>query len=163
MTATENAVRYFEDVKEGDEITPLVKGPMTPAHLMRWSAAIENWHRIHYDEIFAKEHDKLPERLVNGSWKQHILLKMLKDWAGETGWVWKASFQFKGMDLAWDTITAFGKVNQVSEKDGLGIIECDIGLRNQRDEVGTVGKATVVLPLREGRAVPYPFVPPKGE
>ena len=38
---------YFEDVNVGDEIPPLVKGPMSPAHLMRWSSAIENWHRIH--------------------------------------------------------------------------------------------------------------------
>ena len=68
---------YFEDVSIGDEVTPLVKGPMSPLHLMRWSAAIENWHRIHYDETFSKEHDGLPERRVNGSWKQHVLVQMM--------------------------------------------------------------------------------------
>ncbi len=37
----------FEDVSIGQEIGPLFKGPLTTAHLMRWSAAMENWHKIH--------------------------------------------------------------------------------------------------------------------
>jgi hypothetical protein len=28
--------RFFEDVSVGDEIGPLVRGPMTPMHLFRW-------------------------------------------------------------------------------------------------------------------------------
>ena len=30
--------------------TSLRKGPLTTVHLMRWSAAMENWHKIHYDQ-----------------------------------------------------------------------------------------------------------------
>ena len=54
----------FEDVSAGDELQPLVRGPITTAHVMRWSAAIENWHRIHYDKVYAMEHDKLPNVVV---------------------------------------------------------------------------------------------------
>jgi hydroxyacyl-ACP dehydratase HTD2-like protein with hotdog domain len=36
------------------------QGTISTAHIMRWSAAVENWHRIHYDHRFATEHDKLP-------------------------------------------------------------------------------------------------------
>ena len=46
--------RYYEDVQPGRELSALDKGPITPAHIMRWSAAVENWHRIHYDQTFAK-------------------------------------------------------------------------------------------------------------
>jgi acyl dehydratase len=74
--------RYFEDIQTGASITGLSKGPMTAMHIMRWSAAIENWHRIHYDRDFATGHDGLPDILVNGSWKQHVMVQMLKDWAG---------------------------------------------------------------------------------
>ncbi|MFN8556865.1 MAG: hypothetical protein U0531_05775 [Dehalococcoidia bacterium] len=101
MVATSRKQLYFEDVKVGDDVTPLPKGPMSPMHLMRWSSAIENWHRIHYDETFTKEHDKLPERLVNGSWKQHVMVQMMKDWLGPEGWLWKISFQFRGMNTVW--------------------------------------------------------------
>ena len=62
------ATPVFEDLQVGDEIKSLVRGPITTSHLMRWSAAIENWHRIHYDLPFATEHDKLPALPVNGSW-----------------------------------------------------------------------------------------------
>ncbi len=150
----------FEEVEPGLEITPLVRGPMTTMHLMRWSAAMENWHRIHYDERFAREHDKLPERLVNGAWKQHVMVQMMKDWAGAEGWLWKISFQFRGMDKVWDTVTAWGTVTNKYEKDGLGYVECEIGMRNQRGEEGTPGTAVAVLPLRSGRPAPYPFAPP---
>ena len=50
---------YYEDVYEGMELPKYIYQP-TPTHLFRWSAAIENWHRIHYDLDFAINHDKLP-------------------------------------------------------------------------------------------------------
>ena len=64
----------FEDVAVGDELPALVRGPLTSTHVMRWSAAIENWHRIHYDQPFAVGHDGLPGLLINGSFKQHLLV-----------------------------------------------------------------------------------------
>src|SRR5690349_5965968 len=97
---------YFDDVEVGMDIPELSKGPMTPPHIMRWSAAMENWHRIHYDLTYSREHDKLPDILVNGSWKQHVLAQVLKDWAGEEGWPWKIGFQYRDMDIPGDLITA---------------------------------------------------------
>ncbi len=158
--STERKQLVFEDVDVGDEVTPLVKGPMSPVHLMRWSAAMENWHRIHYDETFAKEHEKLPERLVNGSWKQHVMAQMMKDWVGLGGWLWRISFQFRKMDEVWSTVTAWGRVIDKREVGDYGIVECEIGLRNDDGQESTPGSATVVLPLRDGKPIPYPFVPP---
>lgn len=151
---------YFEDVEVGQDLPALEKGPMTTAHIMRWSASMENWHRIHYDQEYAREHDKLPDVLVNGSWKQHVLAQLLKDWAGRGGWPWKISFQYRSMDVPGDLITAWGRVTAKREQDGLGYVDLDIGLRNSRGEASTVDTAVVVLPRRGGRAVPYPFVPP---
>jgi acyl dehydratase len=148
----------FEDVHVGDLIPPLRKGPMTTMHLMRWSAAMENWHRIHYDVPFATEHEKLPGLLVNGSWKQHILAQLLKDWAGPGGWVWKIRFQYRGQDLAGDVITASGAVTGKQEKADYGLIACGISIRNSRDETSTEGTAVVALPLRGAGPLAYPFV-----
>ncbi len=150
----------FEDVELGTDIPALSKGPLTTAHIVRWSAAMENWHRLHYDYRYATEHDKLPDVLVNGSWKQHVLVQLLKDWVGPGGWTWKIGFQFRAMDLPGDTITAWGRPVRKYEADGLGFVELEIGLRNARGVESTKGTATVVLPMRGGRAVPYPFVPP---
>jgi acyl dehydratase len=153
--------RFYEDVEVGQEITALVKGPMTTLHLMRWSAAIENWHRIHYDRPFAVEHDKLPDVLVAGSWKQQALVQMLKDWCGEAGWLWKITYQFRAMDLVGATLTCWGRVTNTYVRGGLGFVECDIGMRNQAGEETTPGTAVAVLPRRGGKPVPYPFVMPE--
>ena len=148
---------YFDEVQVGQEIPPVVKGPMTTAHIMRWSASMENWHRIHYDKVYAMEHDKLPNVVVNGSWKQHILMQLVKDWAGLAGWAWKVAFQYRDMDLPGDIITAWGKVTKKYEERGLGCVEIEIGLKNSRNVESTRGTAVVVLPKRGGPPVPYPF------
>ena len=150
---------FFEDVTVGQEIPFVVKGPMSPAHIMRWSSAMENWHRIHYDWKFATEHDKLPDVMVNGSWKQHVLIQLLTDFVGERGWLWKIGFQFRGMNLPWETLTAWGIVASTEIRGEYGIVNLTIGLRNDMGAEGTPGNAMVVLPRRGGPAVPYPFDP----
>lgn len=149
----------FEDVELERPIASLVKGPISPAHIMRWSSAIENWHRIHYDRDYAVDHDKLPDIVINGSWKQHVLLQLLTDWAGETGWVWKANFQFRGIDVVNDTLNAWATPIAKQERGGFGLVSLQIGIRNGKDEDSTPGTATVVLPKRGGPPVPYPFDP----
>lgn len=160
MVATQQKQRYFEDVKVGDEVTPLSKGPMSPMHLMRWSAAMENWHRIHYDQQFAVEHDKLPGLLVNGSFKQQFILQFLKDWAGLEGWTWKAKFQFRAMDVAGTTLEVWGRVARKLPLGDYGLVEIELGIKNPEGRESTPGKALVALPYRGGKRIQYPFVPP---
>jgi acyl dehydratase len=153
------ATVYYEDVAVGVEIPRLEKGPLTSTHLMRWSAAMENWHKIHYDKPFAMEHDKLPGLLVNGSLKQQFVMQLLKDWVGPGGWVWKASFQFRAMNMVGETLQVWARVTDKRDGPGYGIVELDLGIVNEEGKESTPGKATVALPYRDGQPVPYPFVP----
>ena len=152
---------FYEDVALGSELPRLAKGPLTTAHLMRWSAAMENWHKIHYDKPFAIEHDKLPGLLVNGSLKQQFMLQLLKDWAGPGGWVWKVSFQFRAMNLVEETLSVWGRVSAKLDGPGYGLVELELGIVNEENKESTPGKATVALPYRGGAALPYPFVRPE--
>lgn len=149
----------FEDVEIGTTLCSVTKGPMSPAHIMRWSAAMENWHRIHYDQPFATGHDKLPDILINGSWKQHVLVQVMKDGLGPDGWLWKISFRYKSMDVVWDKLTAVAEVLDKREADGLGFVRCGVQLINQHGKATTDGIAIGVLPLKGGRPVPSPFQP----
>lgn len=151
---------YFDDVRPGQELPRLTKGPLGEIHLFRWSAAMENWHRIHYDRRFAVEHDRLPDLLVNGSFKQQFVLQLLKDWAGPEGWVWKVSFQFRAMNRVDETLEIWGRVLARREVKDFGLVELEIGVRNHEALESTPGRATVALPLRDGPPLPYPFVPP---
>jgi acyl dehydratase len=58
-----------------------------------------------------------------------------------------------------NTLTFFGSVTDKYEKNGLGYVELELGLRIEDGSVAVPGRATVVLPMRDGRPVPYPFVP----
>lgn len=150
----------WDDVEVGLELPPLVKGPLTTAHLMRWSAAMENWHKIHYDRSFAQEHDKLPDLLVNGSFKQQFVLQLLKDWAGPEGWAWKSGFQFRAMNKVGETLTIWGRVTGKRRARDFGLVDVETGVRNQAGAESTPGTGVVALPYRDGRPVPYPFIPP---
>ena len=152
---------YYEDVTVGAELPQLEKGPLTTAHLMRWSAAMENWHKIHYDKPFAIEHDKLPALLINGSLKQQFVMQLLTDWAGPDGWVWKASFQFRAMNVVDETLRIWGRVSAKRDGPGYGLVDIELGIVNDKGKESTPGKATVALPYRGGKPVPYPFVPPQ--
>ncbi len=151
---------FYEDIVAGEEVPLLHVGPLTSAHLMRWSAAIENWHKIHYDEKFAVEHDRLPGLLINGSLKQQFILRQLRLWAGDTGWIWKVNFQFRAMNVMGETLTVWARVQDKREADGFGVVELALGILNDTGKESTPGQAFVALPYRGGKALPYPFVPP---
>lgn len=148
----------FEDLLIGDELPVLDKGRMTSMHIMRWSAATENWHRIHYDEAFARDVDRLPDVLVNGSWKQQVLCQYIKDWAAPDGWLWRIRFRFLDMDVKNRRITVHGTITELEELEGYGRVGISIELRGD-DDVTTTGSADAIVPLRGGPRAPYPFVP----
>ena len=150
----------FEDIAEGAEIPVLRVGPLTSAHLMRWSASTENWHKIHYDRPFSVEHEKLPNILIHGSLKQQFLFRLLTHWVGPSGWVWKVNFQFRAMNTVGETLSIWARVKSRERYSAFGLCTFDVGIVNDAGVESTPGSAVVALPYREGPAVPNPFVPP---
>lgn len=149
----------FESLTPGQLLCSLDKGVISTAHIMRWSAAVENFHRIHYDHAFATGHDKLPGILINGSWKQHVLVQLARQSLGQTGWLWRLKFRYKKMDLAGDSLRATARVVQTRAIGELGFVTLAIELLNQAGEVSTAGHAIGVMPAHAGARVPYPFEP----
>ena len=149
---------YFEDVATGMELPPVVKGPITTTHLVRWAAANGNYARIHWDLPFAQLRQGLSNVVVNGSLKNQYLGQLLLDFAGDEGWFKRFYVEHRGMDYPDDVITAFGTVTGKAEQEGFGQLECRVGLRNSRGEETASGRATVVLPKR-GQTLPLVWEP----
>ena len=145
--------RYFEDVTVGDELPPVVKGPITTTHLVRWAAANGNYARIHWDLPFAQLRQGLTNVVVNGSLKNQYLGELLVRFAGEEGWFKRYQVQHRGMDYPGDVLTAQGAVTSKREVGDFGYVDCQVGLRNNRGELTVSGQATVVLPKR-GQSLP---------
>jgi acyl dehydratase len=148
---TPRGQRYFEDVSVGMELPSVVKGPMTTAHLVRWAAANGNYARIHWDLPFAQLRQGLPNVVVNGSLKNQYLGQLLLDFAGEEGWFRRFYVEHRGMDFPGDVLTAFGTVTAKRERAAFGYVDCQVGLRNNREEQTASGQATVILPKRSRR------------
>ena len=146
--------RTFEQVNVGDEVPPVMRGPMTTGHLVRWASVNGNYARIHWDLPYAMLRQGIPNVVVNGSLKNEYLYILMQRFAGEAGWVRKMYLEHRGMDHPGDTLTIAGTVMEKTERDGVGHVRCEIGLRNDRGET-THGWAEVVLPKRQQE---LPFV-----
>ncbi len=147
------AQRHYEDIDVGMDLPPVVKGPLTTTHLVRWAAANGNYARIHWDLPFAQLRQGLANVVVNGSLKNQYLGQLMTDFAGEEGWFKRIYVEHRGMDYPGDVITASGQVTGKEEKDGFGYVHCQVALRNSRGEETASGRATTVLPKR-GQALP---------
>ncbi|MFC1939527.1 MaoC family dehydratase N-terminal domain-containing protein [Chloroflexota bacterium] len=153
---------YYDDIAVGMELPKLTKGPWSMSHIVRWSAAQENWERKVNDYRYATKYEGLTDVVISGNWKKYVLAQLFKDWAGHGGWLWKLSIRYQKSHFPGDMVIAWAKVSKKYEVNGLGFVEMDCGIRNQNEEETTPSWATVVLPLRGGNEVPYPFVPPPG-
>jgi len=150
---------YFDDVQVGMELPKYIK-EYSIVHLQRWCITMENTHRLHYDHPHAINHDKLPGVLFHGSWRMSIIATWLKNWVLPEGWFWKAGWEVRAMVVPGETIILWGKVTDKQEKDGMGLVDIEFGMVNEDGVEGCPGKATVVLPIRGGKPIPYPFVAP---
>ena len=137
----------------------MAKLRLTVPIMMRWCAATEIWRRDHYDKDYAVTHVNLPNVIGSGSWSRSFLYAFVSNWAGLDGWVLKLSHQNRGQMLPGDEYTVWGRVASRQVNDGLGYIELDLGMRKQDGTEAVPARAVVILPVRGGPPVPYPFHP----
>lgn len=161
MTSLSTPVTSIDDVTVGLVLPAMVRGPLSPMHLMRFSAAIENWHRIHYDYDFATGHDGLPDLVVSGSWKQHFVAQMVRRWAGADGWMTELGLQYRRVNVVGETLTAWGRVTDIEPGEAYGLVGIDVGIRNQDGDESSPGRAVVALPTVVGGSLPRPWFSPE--
>jgi len=155
MVVTPQVKLYYDDVEVGEKIPSQVQELSVPI-MMRWCGAAEIFSRDHIDYKYAIDHN-LKDIVGSGWWTQARLYKLLTDWVGDSGWVWKIHHQIRA-NLHPDYILTFwGKVVNKHEDSGLGYVDLEIGVTNQENLTIVPGHANVVLPLKGGRLVPYPF------
>ena len=142
-------VRYFEDVRTGDELTPLVK-EIGLARMMAYGAATWDFIRLHYDADHARELG-FDGPFVDGQMLGGFLTQHVQDWAGPGAFFRKLAFRNRVMAYPGDSLTCRGVVTGVSTTDEGGMVECDLWMENQRGEkVVDPASALVRFSLRSG-------------
>ncbi|WP_428310565.1 FAS1-like dehydratase domain-containing protein [Hydrocarboniphaga sp.] len=169
--------RYWEDVKEGEELPRMLKGPMTVtgficyaqgwgglyiranklAHKLQVkhpSAGIKNRfnvldcpERVHWDEAFALEVGA-PGAYDYGPERCSWLTHQLTNWIGDEGFLRKSKCQIRRHNPDGDVIFIDGVVTRKYVEDGKHLLEISQKAITHRDELSASGVAIVELPSR---------------
>jgi len=137
---------YAEAVNVGDELPPLVKGPIQQIQLTRYAGASGDFNPIHQDDEFAKAAG-MGGVFAHGMLSMGFVAQALTDWAG-AGRVRKIGVRFAALVRLKDIVTCRGRVVAKSSKDDQHLVDLDVWAENQRGERVVTGRATVVLPSR---------------
>jgi acyl dehydratase len=137
----------FDDIRVGDEIPKLVKGPIRRQHLAEWCAAENDYYPIHYDDRLAKSMG-LPGTPIQGTYRYALMGQAVTRWLGAGGTLKSISCAYRGLNLEDETLTCRAKVLRVERKVSEGEVELEVWVENEKGERSTSGRATVVLPLR---------------
>lgn len=138
---------YFEDVAVGDELPELVKNPDT-RQLVMYAGASQDFVAIHYDQNVAQEAGH-PKVIIHGALKSAWLGELVTGWIGDEGRLLELDVSYRAIDFPGATATCIGKVVDARIEDGVGIVELEIGLRQEDGSISTPGRALVSLPTRE--------------
>ncbi|MBI4361788.1 MAG: MaoC family dehydratase N-terminal domain-containing protein [Euryarchaeota archaeon] len=124
----------WDQVKEGDAVTPLVKGPIHREEIKAYGTASGDTNPIHMDE-------KMGVAMGLGGVIQHglrsmaFVSQMLTDWAGSPHALKKIDVQFRGMVRPGDTVTSTAKITRKYQANQQKLVDVDI-LQEARSPVG---------------------------
>jgi len=136
----------FESLQPGDELPPLIKGPVTRQHLVEWCAAENDYYHLHYDERVA-ERMQLPGTPIQGTYKYALLGQLVTRWLGSSGRLVNVEAAYRGLSLEGDTLTCKGRVTRCTREGNEGKVELELWCENSDGTRSTTGKAVVALPI----------------
>ncbi|MFH1485918.1 MAG: MaoC family dehydratase N-terminal domain-containing protein [Chloroflexota bacterium] len=176
--------RYWEDVKVGDELQPVIKGPMRMvdialgglgsgdvfgSHIFQLLPRIkhptnvyvdpatgteQHTHRGHWEDFMAQEIG-VPGAYDIGTQRISWMGQLFTNWQGDDAFIKKLNGSFRMFNVEGDTQFVKGKVTRKYIEGRQYLVDCDVNCINQRDQVTAPGTATVVLPSKD----PDSFVP----
>jgi acyl dehydratase len=130
-------------VAVGQDMPPLVKGPVTREHLKAYAAASGDPNPMHTDEEFAKNagyKGVFAHGMLSMGWLGQFLVQ-----AGGPAAVRKFKTRFVKLTWPGETITCKGRVTAVRDDDGTRLAECEIWTENEEGERKLVGTAVLAL------------------
>ena len=169
--------RYWEDVKEGEELPVMFKGPMTVtgfiayaqgwgglyirANKLAWQlidahpgVGITNRfgipdvpERVHWEEEFALEVGA-PGAYDYGPERNSWLTHHLTNWMGDAGFLRKSTCKIRRHNPEGDMLFFKGRGTRKYVEDGRHLVEIEQEARNQDDELSVLGSGVVELPTR---------------
>jgi acyl dehydratase len=174
-------IRYWEDVEEGQALTPIARGPLSmmdtmgflvgcgrghthgvllkgalrhPGHFFRNPEAgggVEYTGIGHHRESVAKEVG-VPGVYDYGPQRSAWVATLVTNWMGDSGFLKRIKTELRRFNTMGDTTWCKGKIVRKYKQDGFALIDIDVWAENQRGEkTVTNGAATVMLPSKDAK------------
>ncbi len=135
---------YFEAVKVGDELPPLVKPPVDRIQIARYAGATGDYNPLSVDEQFSRNAG-FPSALAPGMLAMGFLGELVVDWLRGAR---LRRFSARFVKIVWpgDVITSRGRVvDRRFEDGGKYGIDIEVWSENQRGELVVRGTVTAQL------------------
>ncbi|HVP69623.1 MAG TPA: MaoC/PaaZ C-terminal domain-containing protein [Anaeromyxobacteraceae bacterium] len=135
---------YFEAVKVGDELPPLVKPPVDRVQIARYAGASGDYGPLHVDELFARNAG-FPSVLVQGMLAMGFLGELAVEWLRGAR---LRRFTSRFVKIIWpgDVITSRGRVaDRRFEEGGRYVVDIELWAENQRGELVVRGVLSAQL------------------
>jgi acyl dehydratase len=165
---------HWEDVAPGDELPPMLRGPLTIGDMVAWNAALGPSYkagRLGYLDIIKAPHNAvitpkiglpvknsqqhedftlaagrgMPGPFDNGVMRFAWSTPYVTNWMGDEGFLKKLDCQVRKPMVYGDTIRYTGKV---AEKGEDGSVTLEFTGTNQLGEIASKGTAEVILPSK---------------
>ena len=128
----------------GNDLPPVVKGPVTREMLKAYAAASGDPNPMHTDDEFARNAG-YPSVFAHGmlsmGWLGELLVR-----AGGVGSIRRFGTRFAKLTWPGELITCAGRVTKVEDEPGTRVVTCDVWTANQDGERKLVGTAVLALP-----------------
>ncbi|HET9596123.1 MAG TPA: MaoC/PaaZ C-terminal domain-containing protein [Anaeromyxobacteraceae bacterium] len=135
---------YFEAIKVGDELPPLVKPPIDRMQIARYAGASGDYNPLYVDELLSKNAG-FPSALAPGMLAMGFAGELVVDWLRGAR---LRRFGARFVKIVWpgDVITCRGKVvDRRFEGEGVYAADIELWAENQRGELVLKGLVTTQL------------------
>ena len=144
--------RLFEDVKEGEELTPYTLTPYNLGKMALWAAVHADFCAGHFDYKTAKDRFGLDSPFAYGMQIATYQSQMLTEWMGPWGVLKKFRSTTVRPTYDKEQVTCYGKVLKTYPKDEKeGYVECETRAQIQDGTIVGKGMATIVLRCKKGQ------------
>ncbi|MBI4334428.1 MAG: MaoC family dehydratase N-terminal domain-containing protein [Chloroflexi bacterium] len=171
--------RYWEDVREGDALAHVVKGPLTVTDVIAWYIGMgpQPFIRAHGIRLaYDRRHPAaaipnalgIPDVPMRVHWEDDLartigfpaaydmgnqritwVSQVMTNWTGDDGFLKKFKIQLRRPNLIGDTCWCRGKVIRKYVANGEHLVDCELWADNQRGERSAIATATASLPSRQ--------------
>ena len=132
------------DRKVGDEAEPLVVGPITRTHIVRYAGASGDFTPIHHDEPLAQQVG-LPGVFSMGMMQGGMLAHLVADWLGLAN-VRRFSIRFEERVWPGDELTFTGRVVSVDGASGHERVTVEVACHTDTGKRSLSGSAVAEYP-----------------